>query len=210
LVGWVGIVGDVVYSSSGSAPWSAGKGAMSLRIRRMELVATAAMLMIGGCGSSGSSTGSTSSASTTTRGVVLPSATGISGIAAYLAQHGTRCERLDVENEGPTASRVGPYARAMCYRRSEPTLELLVYHSASEREIKRPEMMTMPCGTVASLRALDRRTMTFAEGENFDIRAADSGTLTPTMLDELNSATEKAAVATGLRLGHAKLVCASH
>jgi hypothetical protein len=69
-------------------------------------------------------------------------------------------------------------------------------------------MMTMPSGTVASVRALDGRALTFAEGENFDIRAADSGTLTPALTDELDSATEKVAVATNLRIGHASLVCA--
>jgi hypothetical protein len=167
-----------------------------------------AVLVIAACGSSGSPRSATT-ASTTVPEAVLPSASAISGVVAYLNDHGVRCERVDTENEGPTSSPVGAYARAMCYRPSARTLELLLYHSAIERVAKRPEMMSMPCGTVASVRAVAGRAMSFAQGENFDIRAADSGTLTPALLDELNSATEKAAVATGLRLGRANLFCAT-
>ena len=146
---------------------------------------------------------------TTTSPTGLPSVTDTAEAVAYLASHGVKCDRVDVENEGATESPVGAYARAMCYRTGAETLELLVYRSSADRDLKRPEMMSLPCDTSADLKALAGAVMTLAEGENFDVRAADSDDLTRDSLALLNAATEKAARVTGQRIGHASFTCAT-
>ena len=106
-------------------------------------------------------------------------------------------------------SPLGAFARAMCYRTGRPTLELLLYHSAEDRSVKRPQMMTaMPCAADPTLKLLDGLSLTMAEGSNFDVVTAASNALTPQTLAELNSETVRVAGEVGLHLGHATFHCA--
>ncbi len=167
----------------------------------MAVLAAAALTS---CGSSGSTATSTSLSSSN-----LPTANTTADVVAYLQSRGAPCDKVDVENEGPTAAPIGAFARAICYRTDKPTLELLVYHSAQDRIVKRPEMMVLPCGSDPRLRQLAGLSLSLAEAGNFDVRATSSAiALTPPILSQLNAETEQVASHLGLHLSRTKFNCA--
>lgn len=138
----------------------------------------------------------------------LPTVAGLDGLVAFLGDHGVICDHTDVENEGATAVPEGPATIAMCYPPSGGhPLELSIYRSAQECARGRPGAASLPCASLPELSALDGRTMTIAEGDNFSIRAADSRALTPSSLASLNQATEDIARRTLLQLRSARLSC---
>lgn len=155
-----------------------------------------------------STTTTTTTASTTTVTSTEPTASTLTGIVGFLTAHGITCTHVDIDNEGPTAAPIGAYNRATCGRDGLPSLELLLYRSAADRDQRRPEMMALPCTTESSLRALDGRAMTVAAGADFDIRAMGSDALTASTLATLNAATEEVARTTGLRATSLTFRCA--
>ncbi len=185
-----------------------------MRIGGLAIATVVAVsIVFAGCGGSGgvkSAQESSPSASSTTTGVApsptwvptspLPSVTGLDALITFLADHGVVCDHVDVENEDATALPTGPEIIAMCYRpHGENTLELLIYRSAHDRTSNRPGTTLLPCSRSPEASALNGRIMAIAEGENFDIRAAESRVSTPTSLTALNTATENIARQTRLR-----------
>lgn len=163
------------------------------------LVVLVLVPLLAACGG-GAGDGSTSSPSTTAS---AGSVTTIDGIVAFLAGKGIACSHVDIENE-PGGGLPGD---AMCYRDGARTLELLLYAGGATRDTTRARASAIPCADVPTMRALDGLAMSVAEGDGFDVRAADSSGLTPTSLTALNAETEKVAAATGTRIGRVTFRC---
>lgn len=138
-------------------------------------------------------------------GASAETATSLATVVALLAASGITCSHVDVENEAGG----GMPGDAMCYRDDARTLEILLFGPTATRERARAYTASLPCIDVPSMRALDGLAVSVAEGVGFDVRAADSQSLTPLSLAVLNAETEKVAEATGLRVGGFTFRCSS-
>ena len=190
-----------------------------MRLRFLALMTlTASLGAAGSCGSGGevlvnATTRKAAESFTATFAATFAareSALDLTALVAFLSDHGIPCERVDIENEGATAVPNGPFSIAMCYRsQGLHTLELSLYRSAQERAIKRAPTVLVACAQSPENEALSGLTMTIAEGDNFDIRAAESQMSTPESLAALNAATETVATQAQLRLGKLAFECGS-
>ena len=186
-----------------------------MRLRFLALMTlTASLGAAGSCGSGGevlvNATTRKAAESFTATFAARESALDLTALVAFLSDHGIPCERVDIENEGATAVPNGPFSIAMCYRsQGLHTLELSLYRSAQERAIKRAPTVLVACAQSPENEALSGLTMTIAEGDNFDIRAAESQMSTPESLAALNAATETVATQAQLRLGKLTFECGS-
>ncbi|CAB4696804.1 MAG: hypothetical protein F2659_05155 [Actinobacteria bacterium] len=186
-----------------------------MRLRFLALMTlTASLGAAGSCGSGGevlvNATTRKAAESFTATFAARESALDLTALVAFLSDHGIPCERVDIENEGATAVPNGPFSIAMCYRsQGLHTLELSLYRSAQERAIKRAPTVLVACAQSPENEALSGLTMTIAEGDNFDIRAAESQMSTPESLAALNAATETVATQAQLRLGKLAFECGS-
>lgn len=176
---------------------TAGEAAVRLRWTAVVLA-----LLLGACGGGGNGAPATTSPTTTAS---AGSVTTLDGIVSFLATKGITCAQVDIENE-PGGGLPGD---AMCYRTGERTLELLLYTGGATRETARAWASAIPCADATSMRALDGLSMSVAEGDGFDVRAADSQSMTPTSLTVLNAETEKVAAQAGLAVGHVTYRCAT-
>ena len=186
-----------------------------MRLRFLALMTlTASLGAAGSCGSGGevlvNATTRKAAESFTATFAARESALDLTALVAFLSDHGIPCERVDIENEGATAVPNGPFSIAMCYRsQGLHTLELSLYRSAQDRAIKRAPTVLVACAQSPENEALSGLTMTIAEGDNFDIRAAESQMSTPESLAALNAATETVATQAQLRLGKLAFECGS-
>ena len=186
-----------------------------MRLRFLALMAlTASLGAAGSCGSGGevlvNATIRKAAESFTATPTALESADDLSALVTYLSDHGIPCDRVDIENEGATAVPNGPFVIAMCYRsQGLHTLDLSLYRSAQDRAIKRSRTVLVACAQSPENEALSGLTMTIAEGDNFDIRAAESQMSTPESLAALNAETETVATQARLRIGKLTFECGS-
>lgn len=186
-----------------------------MRLRFLALMTlTASLGAAGSCGSGGevlvNATTRKAAGSFTATFAARESAANLTALVAYLSGHGIPCDRVDIENEGATAVPNGPFVIAMCYRsQGLHTLELSLYRSAQDRAIKRSPAVLVACAQSPENESLSGLTMTIAEGENFDIRAAESQMSTPESLAALNAATETVAAQAQLQLGTITFECGS-
>jgi len=186
-----------------------------VRLRFLTLMTlTASLGAAGSCGSGGevlvNATFRKSTGPFTATPAALESADDLTALVTYLSDHGIQCDRVDIENEGATAVPNGPFVIAMCYRsQGLHTLELSLYRSAQDRATKRSPTVLVACAQSPENEALSGLTMTIAEGDNFDIRAAESQMSTPESLAALNAATATVATHAQLRLGKLTFECGS-
>ena len=186
-----------------------------MRLRFLALMTlTASLGAAGSCGSGGevlvNATTRKAAESFTATFAARESALDLTALVAFLSDHGIPCDRVDIENEGATAVPNGPFVVAMCYRtQGLHTLELSLYRSAQDRAIKRSPTVLLACTQSPENEALSGLTLTIAEGDNFDIRAAESQMSTPESLSALNTATATVATQARLRLGKLTFECGS-